>query len=613
MLMGRRASSTQNLGRHKRCFAMLSWLPETDLEMNNTVLTWPVRLFAAFLALAYAWGGLSIQHYLPAGDDLYISLHVAFLLGAALVLFFAVRRPRVISFGALMWLALLLVLLLQPAFSPIVYQDALIFPVASVLLCALLAWALANLGEVEKEGLIRVLAWTLLVVGVLMVLSQWVQLLQWPPLLGVLVFYASGDRLVGNIAQVNQAVFVVTLGLAAAIYLFCERPGVVRHAVLVLLALFLGVGVGFSASRGGLLLAAAAILSGGVFYAAAWRVRVLRVLIFGLVVGLGYLAGTLMLEVKMADSTSALNRIMTENYVGRLYLLQQAWLAFEQNWLAGIGWGNFKHFGLQHAQQVEWFTVAHHAHNLLAQVAAELGVLGLVVVLGFAAVLIKNLRFSLPPHRAFAYAVLALLVMYSFSEFPLWYLRFLLLAPLFIGVIDASQWRLQLNLRSLALALALSLSLGSMYYWVQYQSYRDVAYLIQSERVPHEQQVAAFYTLPNVFGYSGYKELMLFMLYPVSEKRLDEQIALGHRVLSAYLSQFLMLKQANLLAVAQKSEQADEMYKAACVFNHGAECDKVIETLEGIAAERPDLYQGYLTRFRQWHKQHFAKTAPARH
>ena len=567
-----------------------------------------------FMSAAYLWGILSIQHYYPSATDLYINIYVGGLLAVGLAGWATAsdRKKIPISISTWLWLGLLMLILLQPILNQIVYTDGLIFPGATILFCLLVSLAVSGLDREEKRRAVNVMAVVLLAGGILTVATQVIQLV-WPDswLIGSVVFAKSPDnRLIGNIAQVNQAAFVSSLGMAAAIYLFYLSRTWLGKIICIVFTVWLVMGIGFTSSRGGFLLGLAVVLCSGLFYAGGWKKRFASVVGFGVLFIIGYNLGSRLLLAFIEDSNTAVSRLTNESMALRQYLLQESWMAIKGNWLTGIGWGNLKGFGLDHAEQLQWFTVAHHAHNLIAQIGAELGILGLIIVFWFIFLLIRKIGFNLSADRAFSFTILAVIGMYSFSEYPLWHLRFIMIAAFFIEIIlaeDDGKNKKEVSFKLPVAAISGLLAIGSVYYIIQYQKYRDFVYFLLSEETSAEEKMLAYSHLPPVFGFSEEKELILFMLLPISEDNLQEHIALGDRVSYKNLSVDLLIKQGSLLAVAGNSERADHYFRAACLLNMATNCNEVNTYLTEISNENPAYYKPYLNRFHQWYESRFHK------
>lgn len=581
--------------------------------MTSDVKSSLFYVFCALLCFAYFWGVVSIQHYLPS-YGLYIGLFVAVILCTALVLFFLVYRIKMISYSTLLWWGLAVLVAMQPWLFETAYPDRLLFAGCGLVLVGFLSLALNQLSNHQRQQVVHFFAFTLLFAALATVASQLVQVLHIKPLMGWLVFVPSGNRLVGNVAQVNQAAFVSCMGMAAVVYFVHHYH--IKHKgywlLLLLIVCFLGMGLGFSASRAGLILAAVALIS-SVIYQNNWRWRVLPSVLFGLCVMVGYQLGTALMNYRLNVETSAVGRMVGENSLHlRTSLLEQAKMAFLQNPILGNGFDTMNHFGLQHAEEIHWFTSANHTHNIIAQMMAEFGVVGLIFLLIFALLILKNLRLSLPHHLALAYGVLAVIALYSLSEYPLWYLKYLMVAVFFVAIIDKSHIKLPININYLSALISVALLVGSVFYIEQYQAYRQMAYLVRNNKVSQEQKVQSYHKLPNVIGYKKYKELNWFLIMPIATDKatLQEQAKLGDRVLTQFLSASMLVKQAQIRVLLGDSQQADKLYRATCIFGSSTFCQVVIDHLYQNSAKQPQIYQPYLDRLGAWYQIRFDKAMP---
>lgn len=576
----------------------------------------------SLLAFSYFWGVASFQHYLP-NANIYLSTIVSLIVAVAVVIYcYKSRFGSILSFGSLLWIVFFCLILVQPLFNSIVYLDSLVFPIGGMLIAVLLSLLIAQLTIDNKKLLVNFMAIAILGAGAFTVFTQFAQLMQWDFLVGKILFRTGGGRLIGNIAQVNQAVFVSSLAIASVFYFIYQPVLAIKKQVYFIAAFFilfwLGMGVGFSASRGGMLLAIGAMITPALFYKASLKQRILYPILLSPAIVFGYLFGTQLMNRLLQSDMSAVGRMVGENTLYlRKNLLEQAWLAFVDSPLTGQGWGNLQKFGLDHANELAWFTTANHSHNFIAQIASELGILGLLILVGFAYLLIKNLRFNHENYLAFSYSVLMLVGMYSLSEYPLWYMRFFVLTVFFIAIIDSSKLSLlvkrKIELRPIVGIFAVLLVLGSSYYIVQYQQYVKTSYIVYSDK-PYEEKIQSYNELPNVFGYSRFKDLMLYSILPIEEDNVYQQIELAERVSSKYLVGGLLLKQANLYAIVDRQEDADQMYINACRLGYIKDfvedgCNQVIVGLQANA-EDSEYYQAYLDRFALWYEKTYQKKLP---
>lgn len=572
-----------------------------------------VLWFFCLIAFAYLWGVLGTQHHRPDSTDLSLNQYVSVILGIAAAAGLWLMRPTMPSRQTLLWLATFFLIAIQPALHQLAYVDSLVFPLACVFLCAMLSYALTGLNENQRKTLANVLAYMLLASGSLMILTQFIQALDWEVHFYPYVFDKGSNRLIGNIAQVNQAVFVEAMALAALPYLYYSRPKTVwRTALYAVLALWLSIGFGFAASRGGLILGMAAVASAILFYQQAWRQRVLVATVLFVLAIAGYLLGTYLLNLWVEPEMSAISRWVEGNQNLRLSQLAQAWHAFSHNPLTGVGYGMIKGHGIHNAEVIPWFTVGHHVHNIVGQIAAETGLLGLTIFAGFLWLLWRNWQMrGMAAEQGLAYSVLLILGLYSFSEYPLWFLRFMLLVPICIALIDTGSLRFPMAKWRIPFAvMCILISVASMYYIDRYRWYSTIyAYLIQ-EDLDNAKRIEAFHDLPIVYGYSSFRDMMLYAIADYDMSHIEAHTALGERVLQIHFSQGMLVKQANLYALAGNLEQAGKYYRAACVMDFSQNCNTVIAELNAQAQNLPEVFNPPRQAFAQWYQQRFGQPMP---
>lgn len=564
-------------------------------------------------AFAFLWGVLGTQHYRPDSTGLSINLYVSMILGIATACGLWFFRPQTPSRQTLLWLVMFLLIVIQPVLHQLAYVDTLIFPLSCLFLCASMAYAFTGLQEKQRQILADVLAYMLLIAGCITILTQFIQALNLEAQFYPYVFPKGSNRLTGNIAQVNQAVFLVSMALATLPYFYYTRPKSKWHNLAYVVAAFwLSIGFGFAASRGGLFLGLAAVFGSALFYAQALRQRLLVVSILFILAISGYFLGTYLLNLWVAPEMSAVGRLVSGNQNLRLSQLAQAWHAFSHHPFTGVGYGMIKGHGIHHAEEIPWFTIGHHVHNIVGQIAAELGLLGLTIFGGFIWLLLRNWQIrGMASEKGLAYAILLIIGLYSLSEYPLWYLRFMLLVPICIALIDpstvrwnAARWRVP------AAVICVLISLASIHYIERYRWYTMIYTYVIQEEISNEDRITAFHDLPIVFGYSSYRDMMLYAIADYDMAHLQQHIALGERALQVHFSQETLIKQADLYVLAGNLAQAGKYYRAACVWEFSRHCHQVIKTLDSHVQTAPEVFNPPRQAFAQWYQQRFGQPMP---
>lgn len=331
-------------------------------------------------------------------------------------------------------------------------QLALGFDVAyeqAVLLSLYLLWsvilmlAACRLEAVAgRDSIADVIAWSLLAGALLAAAAGAAQ--TWLPQLGLPWVFPGGGRAIGNVAQANNFADHLWLGLAAAAYLY--QRGRLALAPLLAVAAPLLVMSLLSGSRSVYLYA---------FALAVWcllearhgadvRRRRLRhcalLLLPGLLVaqwliGASGIAGT---------SVPSAQRLLAEGSYDsvRLTLWRAAADILGDHPLLGAG---FDSYSREYFARIEAFPIAgkgipEHSHNLLTEIAAEFGLLGLAALTAAGAAWLAGLRGRRDDASFLAIAALLVLGIHSLLEYPLWYAHYLAVAALALALGERRRW-----------------------------------------------------------------------------------------------------------------------------------------------------------------------------
>lgn len=584
-------------------------LAQLKLQVRNG------QILAYFIGLAYLLGILNYMHLLPSKRNLNIGLQVLLILSVGLAIVWSQRDFvfRRLGWSALMWLFLLLLVLIQPLVNSIAYPDALIFTVGALVFALLLSVTVYQIKD--KASFTRTLSWFILIGALLEYLTQLAQLLQWTFLFHNLVYpVPAGGRPIGNIVQPNQAAFIYAMGIAAVCYLQdikVTREIATQQMTTLIpkrwLTLSFGLSVGIlasgiaiSASRTGMVLGIAAIIGYYLFNEDMIKQRLTKAGLFTALSVVGYMLGSYLLS-SYSPTQSAVNKIATTTATESLrgYQLEQALFIFKDNPLFGIGWGNFASSALVYAEQLPWMSTTDHSHFIVSNIASELGVIGLLVFIPFIYIIWKNIRLGLQPSSAFVLSILGVITLYSFSEYPLWYFYFLMLFAVFLALADIKMSDVQINLKRILTALLIVISLLSVYYYQAFMQYNKVADLTTLE-IPDEQKLALVTELNTPYGFTQYKEYLLYHSLSVSSEQLDEKIAIGDRVVSLFPAPSLMMRQGLLYGLKGDSEANLKLFKAACLFEFATDCATVQDALVDARDSQPIYYQQTLEEFLAW-------------
>lgn len=560
-----------------------------------------INIIAAWsVGLCFAIKVLNPVRYPPDAD--FIDLTIGFcVLALGMALLIGIYPIKKVGVSTLTWLALTLLITLQPFISDIDYPDSLIFPMAGLLLATITAACVYNLPD--KSQFLLHLAVMVFLVGLLSLIVQYIQLITYPDSMPFGVIELGDDKTpFGNVAQRNQAAYVLSLSLSAWFFIYYRW----RFSIILLLAVvvLLASGIGMTSSRVGVILLFAALFMLCFFCNQANKVkRFISAAVFAV---MGYFFGGWLVVAYIDGSASVaggVQRLATSGVGNRLSLLQEAWWIFRENPIFGAGWGNFPKEGLKYAENLQNYIHAHHAHSLVPQIAAELGILGLLALLPVLYVLLTVIRKTYDSPQLFAVTAVVLSVLYSFTEYPLWYLGYFILFAALIACLDTKKlWSLTSGraLSLLLLPVLLSLSVASMYYYQQYRIISTNASLLLHFSDKPGFQTKVLLQQKRVLGFVSSYDNYLFALMPANKKNLQQKIQFGTRVVGKHPSAQQLTRLGILEILAGDSNKGFVLLKAACLTDHGNYCDPVAVHYNRFVSKYPMQYNDFTKKFSLW-------------
>jgi hypothetical protein len=327
--------------------------------------------------------------------------------------------------------------------------------------CAMLAGiALAALAGARREGKVvsvpAALAWGILAAGVV---NAVVGLLQYGNLAEALLPWITSPtpgRAWGTLRQRNQFATLMSLALIAALWLYATRDSRRMRTSLAAAAVLLIAATAASGSRTGVLQLALIAVAAGV---AAWKERrsaldpaphrrlppplallAMLPLYFALNWLLPQLAamGT---SHKAVTSAGALVQRLQPTALGnesRLTLWHNVLSLIAERPFTGWGWGELSYAHFMAVYPGPRFPVLlDNAHNLPLHLAVELGIPAAVLICGGFLWLVISARpwRERDPNRLMAWGLLAVILVHSLLEYPLWYGPFQLVFGLCLGML----------------------------------------------------------------------------------------------------------------------------------------------------------------------------------
>ena len=491
------------------------------------------------------------------------------------------------------------------------YPDTLVFPLVSLMVAASTAAfgsAYRRQGMLASACLILSISWIVASIGT--AILQVVQLFGPDRAEFWLLPRKPHLQPYGNLGQRNHAACVHALALLSAAHLLWSRQKPFRW-VLALSVVMALAGLVMSGSRIGSILggigACAFVILAVDLRRSDGRLDMGRIVRRGLLVALAYpviyLLGAQLVAFTDAAQAfdGAIARWTTYGNTPRIVLQELAIKIFLEHPFMGAGWGSFTAQSLNKADELLLPQYANNSHNLLTQLAAETGIVGLiVVVVPMAIVLVRALRAHFQPEQGYLLLLCAVFLVYSMTEFPLWHTFFLLPFMFALGLLDTSavEVRFSKAMRISAVAFYVSVCIAAGYAVDRYIGIARMTSLVfKPGRLSDEWRSYVFSNL-NAPGFSPQTELLAFGLLNVDKNAIEQKIALGRRVVRQHIVQTVLTRQAGLLALNGQTDEAVAHLIAACRF-YPEQCHNTENELATLAKLDPASFLPVLEEFQR--------------
>jgi len=540
------------------------------------------RISLAFVGLMWVLPFLYYHHAYPI-TTFYQEWGAALLGLCAMPLLLTARYwkapqvPRIV----LLPIGMMLLVLVQFILGRIDYFDRLLL----LSLYFLFATLLMMLGQRLREELglpfvATVLAVFLLAGAELNTLAGILQHYRWNTFLNSVITVKTSHSVYGNTAQPNHFANFIALGLISLGLLYV-RLSLRRWQVALLATPMLFVLV-LSGSRSAWLYLTFALVLAWLWQRRDAALRPLFGYAAALWLGFGLMHFVVLvpwLQGSTGSITSA-ERLFVEAGSGsiRFHLWREAALIFAQFPLLGAGFGQFAYQHLQLAALLHNPDVSglyNNAHNIVWQLAAEAGLAGVIILLGalglwFWQSVVRHAQFT--PYHWWGYAVLAVLGIHSLLEYPLWYLYFIGIAAVMLGLFDTASYRLELrNIGRLSVAVILLLGVMSLVQGIQgYKhmenalGFRGMANKDRSYVAHIRAELLAAHQYPL---FSSYAELFIANVMEPSADHLKEKLELNEHALGFIPVAPVAYHQAWLLAWSDRPAEArDQLEKAIWAY-----------------------------------------------
>jgi O-antigen ligase len=481
-------------------------------------------------------------------------------------------------------IALIGVILLQWGLGMVAYFDQALLFVLYLLFAALLMVLGARLRDCfGLEKLALVLAVFLLIGAELNALIGVLQHFRWVTPMNWVVVSKISSSVYGNLAQPNHFANYIALGLISLGLLYQKQR--LKFGYVALLAAPLLFVLTLSGSRSSwLYLLLMAVLAWWWARRDTGQRRLLRYSLL-LIAGFGIMHLIVQLPfMAKADSSITMQRLFGEGASGdiRLYLWRESWLMFTQSPWLGVGFGQFAwhHFQLVPLmQQGNIMGLYNNAHNLVFHLAAETGVVGLLIFFASLGVwcfglyrqhaisnrtnLMENGQHQMKRDAAhwWGYAILGVLAIHSLLEYPLWYLYFMAVAAIMLGALDETRYGLEMR-KVGRLSIAAILVLGLSLLMQVLSGYRELESALALRPTSSADQTSVMSLRDSLVAAHGgtlllpYAELYMSAFIEVSGEHLREKLVVNTRVMHFTPVSKVVYRQALLLAQAGQLEPA---------------------------------------------------------
>ncbi|CAJ0740545.1 hypothetical protein R16034_02187 [Ralstonia edaphis] len=413
----------------------------------------PALLVPVWLALGVCWliPFLIAPHTYPIPTFYSESAAaVCWIAFGAVVLGITWSRAAGLPSAALAPLALVVVLIAQltiaPPLNPFFSFGAIVTLLAAAVICGL------GLRCREMPGVLTAIAVAIIVGGLLTVVIELLQLFRVSNLPSAFFSMAPtgiARRMWGNLNQPNHVGSYLAFGLAACLFLAQRYRKWLLPLLVVTLLLLLGMALTFS--RMTWIHVAVVGLLAGIPLAAERRGRPWTTRLFVLAAPLvllmvAYQGWNWLIALANGiwtfDLPGSMGERLQEGAGLRPLLWNHAWHIFLAHpWLGG-GWGDYAWNQYVQTDTLGPVEMSLNAHNIVLDLLAKVGLLGLLAALAPLVWWAFHLRGRLrSPDTTFLCAAVAVMIVHSLLEYPLHYVYFLFPFAFALGYLDTKTLR----------------------------------------------------------------------------------------------------------------------------------------------------------------------------
>ena len=272
------------------------------------------------------------------------------------------------------------------------------------------------------------------------------------------------------------------------------------------------------------------------------------------------------------EALTAAERGALSGIEDRLVEARKAWLMFLQAPILGVGIGQYgwHSFSLQLLPEFSAYPrweIFTHTHNLFLQVLAELGGVGLLLILvmlfGWFRQFLGN--WMTPTSWLIATSLLVLFVHSNF-EYPLWYSYFLGLAAVFLGLGDTRTLQVKFTPVLGQFTTASVLFLATAILAITFIGYRHISgvNVLVLESGP-DQAATTLQTVSRNPLLTPWAEAVMATHGQPDERSIEQQVALTGRVMRHHPNAIKVNRHAVYLIEAGHTEEALDLFRRSAI------------------------------------------------
>jgi O-antigen ligase len=376
----------------------------------------------------------------------------------------------------------------------------------------------------------------------------------------------------GNVGHVNHFSNFLALGLASLFYLQLTRR--IKTSLSILFAFLILMFLALGGQRMAILYVLLISAGGWVLLKVAlrrdeeaMRPGNLLWLIPGFILAQLIVPIVSFLEPSQMPAERLVKTMSSES--SRLIMIEQAWLLFKTNPWLGAGWMEFPWFNFTLTESYPSMKgLWHHAHNIIMQLMAETGIAGLIIfVTGSSYWIWSQFKAPLTAERWWLITLLTIIAVHSLLEYPLWYVNFLAIASLLVGLGAERALTLQFRLAPILFIGVFLFSLWSLGSLLD--SYKKVETTINHLRKEGlaasdvEKNLQTLFRLREDTVFTPIADNFLVRVLPNQEQLLADKLKISSFVVENWPGRIESYNHAFLLAMNNKPVEAQAMMRKA--------------------------------------------------